>query len=285
MAGHGPTRRVLGSTQSTSKGMFIMESYLKLEKKSEGYVCLTLCREPVNSMNLDLWHQLADALTQLEADKSVRGVIFQSGLKRDVFTAGNDIMELYAPKSSPERYRDFWVTQNQFFARLYRSHLVTVAAIRGACPAGGCALALTCDYRVMTDFGTIGLNEVALGIPVPEYWSHLMQRTVGQRHAERLLPYGLMASAQEALAIGMVDALVPAESLTGAAEDTMKKLLALPFDEARRQTKAHLRAEFSQKWEYYCIEEADYGWKLISHPKTVAAIEGVLQKLSKSKKD
>jgi len=41
-----------------------------------------------------------------------------------------------------------------------------VAAIRGACPAGGCCLSLCCDFRIMTDFGHIGLNEVALGISV-----------------------------------------------------------------------------------------------------------------------
>ena len=113
-----------------------MESYLSLDRKPEGYAVLTIAREPVNSMNLELWRQLADVLEQLEADSSIRGVVFQSGLKKDVFTAGNDINELFAPKSSPERYREFWVTQNKFFARLYRSHLVTVAAIRGACPAG-----------------------------------------------------------------------------------------------------------------------------------------------------
>ena len=48
------------------------------------------------------------------------------------------------------RYTDFWVTSNVFLARLYRSPLVTVAAIKGACPAGGCCLSLCCDLRVMT---------------------------------------------------------------------------------------------------------------------------------------
>ncbi len=231
-------------------------------------------------MNLDLWRQLSTALEGLEADSSVRGVIFQSGLKRDVFTAGNDLKELYAPESSAERYQDFWVTQNTFFARLYRSRLITVAAIRGACPAGGCALALCCDYRVMTEVGNIGLNEAALGIPVPEYWSLLMQRTVGQREAERLLPYGLMPSAAEALKIGLVDALVPAGQLLAAAEEAIAQMLKVS-DAARHATKLHLRGTFSKQWQEFCVKEAEYGWKLISHPHTVKAIESVLQKLSK----
>ena len=49
------------------------------------------------------------------------------------------------------RYTDFWVTSNVFLARLYRSPLVTLAAIKGACPAGGCCLSLCCDMRVMTE--------------------------------------------------------------------------------------------------------------------------------------
>ena len=258
-----------------------VESFLFIEIKSYGYAVLTICREPVNSMNLDLWRQLSAALESLEADPNVRGLIFQSGLKRDVFTAGNDLRELYAPESSAERYQDFWVTQNTFLAKLYRTRLATVAAIRGACPAGGCALALCCDYRVMSEEGNIGLNEVVLGIPVPEYWTMLMQRTVGQRHAERLLPYGLMPSAEEALKIGLVDALVPTAQLPQASEEALMKMLKVS-DAARHPTKSHLRGNFSKAWQEFCVKEAEFGWKLISHPNTVEAIEGVLQRLSKS---
>lgn len=52
---------------------------------------------------------------------------------------------------APCRYRDFWVTSNVFLARLYCSPLVTIAAIKGACPAGGCCLSLCCDLRIMTE--------------------------------------------------------------------------------------------------------------------------------------
>jgi 3,2-trans-enoyl-CoA isomerase len=67
------------------------------------------------------------------------------------------------------KFTRFWTAQTRFLARLYRSPLVTLAAIRGACPAGGCILALCCDERIMTSDAAscIGLNEVALGIAVP----------------------------------------------------------------------------------------------------------------------
>ena len=147
---------------------------VQVEVKEGGYAILTIAREPVNSMNLELWKELANKLAELEGNPDIHGLILESGLKKDVFTAGNDINELFAPKTTSERYRDFWVTQNTFLANLYSSRLITVAAIRGACPAGGCITALCCDMRIMTDFGTFGLNEVALGIAVPEYWGNLM---------------------------------------------------------------------------------------------------------------
>ena len=106
------------------------------------------------------------------------------------------------PASDPRerrRYREFWVESNQFLARLYRSPLVTIAAIRGACPAGGCCLSLCCDLRIMSEGpGHIGLNEVAIGISVPLYWARLMARVVGQASAERLCQFATLVAPREA---------------------------------------------------------------------------------------
>jgi hypothetical protein len=60
-------------------------------------------KEPVNSFDTALWAALGGTLRKLEADSSVRGVVFASGLKREVFTAGNDLKELYAPNTSADR--------------------------------------------------------------------------------------------------------------------------------------------------------------------------------------
>lgn len=89
--------------------------------------------------------------------------------------------------------------------QVYSSRLVTVSAIKGACPAGGCCLSLCCDYRVMTDFGHIGLNEVALGIPVPLYWARLMGRLIGEGPAHKLCLSATLTSPEQALELGLVD--------------------------------------------------------------------------------
>lgn len=126
------------------------------------------------------------------------GVGRPRGFDTSVARSGHEVAACKRPLLL-HRYRDFWVESNQFLARLYRSPLVTIAAIRGACPAGGCCLSLCCDLRIMADgSGHIGLNEVAIGISVPLYWARLMARVVGQASAERLCQFATLVAPQEA---------------------------------------------------------------------------------------
>ena len=259
-------------------------SWVQIDRKPGGYAIVSLCKEPANTLDFNLWRQLADAVQELEQDTSVRGIIIASGLKRDIFSAGNDIMALYAPKTSKEAYKKFWVTQNQFLARLYRSPLVTIAAIRGACPAGGCAISMCCDLRIMTEQGHIGLNEVALGISVPAMWAVLMSTTIGQGKAEQMLEVAKLVSPQEALQIGLVSQVVPKEELLSQAEAAMQKMLKAGPDAGRQATKSHLRKKFSQEWEAYCIPEVEGAWDQLARESTVKAMAGVLEGLAKRKK-
>merc|ERR1712086_556354 len=122
--------------------------------------------------------------------------------------AGLDLKELYAPLTSEDKLKRFWITLTKTLIKVYRLPKVTVAAIAGACPAGGCGLSLCCDFRVITHDGSMGLNEVAIGIPVPKYWIDLMVTVIGQRAAERMLMTGALYSPPKLLEIGMVDEVV-----------------------------------------------------------------------------
>jgi enoyl-CoA hydratase/carnithine racemase len=156
---------------------------------------------------------------------------YKTDLQRRCFSAAS--LSFYfihlTSKSHPTFFcRKFWLVSNTFLARLYTSRLVTIAAIRGACPAGGCCLALCCDYRIITETGSIGLNEVALGISVPKYWGLLMQRIVGAGPAEKLLQFAVMATPEEAKELGLVDDVVPKLKLQAAAEMAIMELLKAP---------------------------------------------------------
>lgn len=261
-----------------------MSQFISVEIKEKGVAVVTMCREPVNSMNLEFWQQLLQALTDLEKNPKVRGVIFTTGLKKDIFTAGNDLSELSAKRTKLERYSQFWRVQTEFLARLYRTHLPTVAAIRGQCPAGGCVLALCCDARVMTTEGNprIGLNEVALGIAVPPFWVQVMARTIGFAKAEELCTMAIMPTSTEAAVIGLVDKAVPTKDLMATAEGLLQKRLAFP-PAGRGLTKSYFRAELSKQWEAAIDKEIEFNWKLLNAPSSIKALEGVIARLSAPK--
>lgn len=251
------------------------------------YGIVALQNAPVNALNLDVWTQLLAALTRLESDPSVRGLLLTSGLDRDIFTAGNDLLELYAPKTSAERYRQFWLNQTHFLSRLYRSRLVTVACIRGHAPAGGCCMALCCDYRIWTSDtpqARMGLNEVALGILVPQYWAQLLTQTVGGRgRADRLLLGGQMVGAEEAVQLNLVNEAVPKAQLMAVGEERIKELLSVP-DLGRQLTKRHLREAFSEQWEAYAEQEAEMGFAALSSQPMIKALTKALERLGMKNK-
>lgn len=200
---------------------------------------LRLARPPVNALNPDLCLALRDAVDAAVAD-GVAGLVLAGGPK--VFSGGLDVPHLL---SLPDRaaLRAAW---DAFFAAaraLTASPIPVVAAIAGHAPAGGCVLALCCDYRIMTS-GTyrIGLNETQVGIVAPRGIQQLMARAVGARQAERLLVGGLLVDADDALRIGLVDELADIDEVPVRARAWLDTLLALPRA-PMLQTRAIARAD------------------------------------------
>lgn len=174
-----------------------------VEEKS-GIATITLQRPPVNSLNLELLSELSSALTEVEKNKC-RGAILGSA-QNSVFSAGLDITELYKPDE--DRLKKFWGTLQDVWIKLYGSSYPTVACITGHAPAGGCLLSLSCEYRVMVDGFTIGLNETKLGIIAPSWFIASMKNAIGDRHTELSLTAGKMYKTNEAKSIGLVDKIV-----------------------------------------------------------------------------
>lgn len=261
---------------------------VSVEKVEGGIAVVSLHNEPVNIMDRSFWQQLLDAFDNLERDDSVRGVIFQSGLKRNVFAAGLDIEELYAPKTSEENVHSFWALLTTTLNRVYRTKMMTAAAIKGACPAGGCCLSMCCDYRVITADGSMGLNEVALGMGgVPFFWAELMATTCGARATERLVMTGDMAKSEELLRIQLVDAVVPtAADVLPAALAEAKRWLKNP-DLGRLTCKGIMRDAFAEKWLSGTKDEAQFIWDSISQPlitKNIGNIKEMIANAGKKEK-
>jgi Delta3-Delta2-enoyl-CoA isomerase len=260
---------------------------LSLTYPGRGVAHLSICAPPANALNLALWRSLAAALRRVESDGATSVLVISSGLRRPVFSAGNDVAELHAPSTTEARFKEFWVTSTTFLAALHASTLRTIAAVRGACPAGGCVIALCCDERVVLRCPafTFGLNEAALGIPVPTHWAQLMLTVGGARAAvERMLYSGRMADVDAALRLGLVDRAVDGGrgDLMAAAEE-MAVAAAAETAGGRgagfRLTKKAVRGPFSAAWSSFAEEEARQSWAMLSSDAVAAQLGRVLAQL------
>ncbi|KAG0295708.1 dodecenoyl-CoA isomerase [Linnemannia gamsii] len=141
----------------------------------------------------------------MEQDQSVRAVMLKSDLK-SIFCAGIDFNEFM---KGPESFGNYWRSIREVFDVIYSSRLNTAAAMHGHSLGLGCVLGMACQDRFMVGKtakpATIGLNEVAVGVPVPHWLVELFAQITSRRHAERLLPLGRILSVQEAVQTGLVD--------------------------------------------------------------------------------
>ncbi|MBS0576733.1 MAG: enoyl-CoA hydratase/isomerase family protein [Proteobacteria bacterium] len=204
---------------------------------------IRLARPPVNALNPALLQALRAAVEDAPK-KGARGIVLSGG--QGVFSGGMDVLHLVGADAAG--LRGAW---EDFFAAcraLAKSPVPVVAAIGGHAPAGGCVLALCCDYRVMARSPDpakpfrIGLNEVQVGLAVPDGIQHLLRRLVGPRRAERLMVAGAMIPARRAFAIGMIDELADLPQVLPTAIGWLSALLALPSSPMLR-TRALARAD------------------------------------------
>jgi len=237
---------------------------------------LKLARPPVNALNPALCLALDEALRQALAD-GVDGIVLAGGPK--VFSAGLDVPYLLTLDG-----RDALVTAWGTFFAVARSlaacPVPIVAAMAGHAPAGGCVLALCCDYRVMASGPfRIGLNETQVGLAVPVGIMHLMQRVVGQHRAERLLIAGEMVEAERAHAIGLVDELVDIDHVALRARAWLETLLQLPR-KPMLVTRANARADLVAALHPDCIQLDRFidAWR---EPDTQAGLRALVAKLGK----
>jgi enoyl-CoA hydratase/carnithine racemase len=187
---------------------------------------LRLDRAPVNALNPALCSDIENAVGKALA-LGARAIVLAGGPK--VFSAGLDVPYLLSLGDDRKALTLAW---EQFFAAartIARSPVPIVAAIAGHAPAGGCVLALCCDYRVMASGPfRIGLNETRVGLVAPEGIFQLLRRVVGPHRAERLLVSGDLVESQHALEIGLVDELTEIDNVGVRARAWLEELLQLP---------------------------------------------------------
>ncbi|MGH8216754.1 MAG: enoyl-CoA hydratase/isomerase family protein, partial [Rhodanobacteraceae bacterium] len=206
-----------------------------------GILELRLARPPVNALNPELIAALKRAIEQAPNDGAEALVLSGSP---GLFSAGLDIPALL--QLDRDAMRAFWKDFFGVCAALARSPIPVVAAVTGHSPAGGAVLAIFCDYRVMArgEF-RIGLNEVQVGLTVPDCIQAALRRLVGTYRAERLLVAGTMPDSEDALAQGLVDELTGIDQVVTRAIAWLEPLLQLPR-QAMLATRAMARADLAR---------------------------------------
>jgi enoyl-CoA hydratase len=178
--------------------------------------------DKLNALNDATIVELGRAIEEARARDDVAGVIL-TGAGR-AFIAGADISELAAQTAVSARARA--QRGQQIFRRFETSPKPTVAAVNGFALGGGCELAMACHVRIASEQAKFGQPEVKLGI-VPGYGgTQRLPRLVGRGRALQLLLTGEMIDAQEAFRIGLVNRVVPAGELLGAARAMLDQVLA-----------------------------------------------------------
>jgi enoyl-CoA hydratase/carnithine racemase len=179
---------------------------LRLEKQGRTAHLLIDRAAKRNAFDQAMWQALPDLLAEASADPDLRLLMVRAA-EPGAFCAGADITELLANKDDPA-----WRAANQSAINaaqfeLTRFALPTIAFVEGDCIGGGCGLALACDLRVATPKARFGITPAKLGLVYPLHDVKLLTDLVGPGQAKRMLYTGELIDAEEALRIGLIEAI------------------------------------------------------------------------------
>jgi enoyl-CoA hydratase len=188
----------------------------------------------LNALSSAVLGELIDAAGDLEENAELRAVIL-TGSGEKAFAAGADISEMQ--EMDPDR-AEMLASRGVAIGRLIeRSRLPWIAAVNGFALGGGCELAMCCDFIYASASAKFGQPEVKLGV-VPGFGgTQRMARRIGIGKAKELILTGDMVGADEALRIGLCDAVFPPDQLMKAARDAALRIAAngpLAVAEAKR---------------------------------------------------
>lgn len=192
-------------------------------EKSEGVAKIALNRpDALNSLDLETLREIDGALTEIEADDSLRAVIITG--KGRAFCAGADLKQVSEFAKSPQSMIAFLRVIHGVFNRIESFSRPVIAAINGMALAGGLELSLACDLAMAAADARIGDQHANFGLIAGAGGSQRLPRVIGARRAKELFFSGDWITAQEAERIGLVNKVVPPDKLDAEAMALARKL-------------------------------------------------------------
>jgi enoyl-CoA hydratase/carnithine racemase len=191
---------------------------------ADGVGVIRLDRPPMNALDSATQDELRAAAQEAARREDVRAVVVWGGEK--VFAAGADIKEMQAMGYEEMALRA--PALQEAFSAVARIPKPVVAAVTGYALGGGCELALCADVRVAAEDAKLGQPEILLGLIPGAGGTQRLSRLVGPAKAKDLIFTGRMVKAEEALAIGLVDRVVPADQVYAEARAWAERLARGP---------------------------------------------------------
>ncbi len=251
-----------------------------LERIPHGAILeLRLERPPANALSPELISTLEQAVRRAPA-QGARALVLSG--RPGMFSAGLDV-PLFV-QLDRERLKSAWRGFFALMEALASSPVPAACAITGHAPAGGCVLALCCHWRVMASGSfKIGLNEVAVGVRVPDLVWASARHVLGARAAERVCTGAELFEPEAALGLGLVDELAPPEEVVPRALRWAEAQLALP-PITLRNTRELCRTELLESFEALDEPELERFLDEWSSDEAQAALREVVARLQARKK-
>ncbi len=183
-----------------------------------GVARIVLRRPPLNILTIEMMEEVVAALTWAAAQEGLKVVLVAAEGK--AFSAGVDVEDHRGARVKP-----MLETFHRIFRLIHDLDCPTLAAVQGAALGGGAELATFCDLVIASDVATLGQPEIKVGVFAPIAALHYPIR-VGTHRALQLLLSGRVVGAAEALQIGLVDRVVPAQTLGDAVEAELGRFAA-----------------------------------------------------------
>ena len=195
-----------------------------LEHAEPGIYVLTVNRpQSLNALNAATLEELLNAVARVAGDGAAR-VLLITGAGEKAFVAGADISAMR--NMTALEAHAFSDKGQRVMQAIEALPIPAIALVNGYALGGGCELALACDWIIASDRASFGQPEVNLGIPPGFGGTQRLARVVGRARALELITTGRQVKAEEALRIGLVNAVVPGGELTEKGIETARLIAA-----------------------------------------------------------
>jgi len=190
-------------------------THVLLEKKDHIAIATINRPKALNALNSEVLTDLNELVDLVKADSDIYALIL-TGSGEKAFVAGADIGEMST--LTKEGGEAFGKKGNDVFRKLETLPIPTIAAVNGYALGGGCELSMACDIRLCAETAVFGQPEAGLGITPGFGGTQRLARLIGPGMAKQLIYSAKNIKADEALRVGLVNAVYPAEELMPAAE-------------------------------------------------------------------